>query len=410
MLTPSAVQNAKPQAKPYKLTDERGMFMLVQPSGAKWWRFTYRRPGTGKRNTLSLGTFPDVSLKRAREKRDEARALLADGIDPGERRKAEAEAGEDTFEAVAEDWLALKARDWTQNNYVKERIRLFKHAVPWIGHMPIKDIGVSHVRSILDRVIKHGNIDTARRVRQTMSCVFRYAIAHERATNDPAHALVDFLPTHRKRNFAHVTDPARLGELLRAIYGYSGGYVVGAALKLAPLLLLRPGELRQGEWVEVDLDGALWAIPARRMKLKKAVKLDPTTPPHLVPLASQAVAILRELQLLTGQSKYLFPGARSRSVPMSNATMNAALKRMGFGTDVIQPHGFRHSGSTALHEIGWSKDAIERQLSHKERGISGVYNKAQYMDERKKMMQAWADYLDGLRAGADVLPFKRKMS
>lgn len=236
--------------------------------------------------------------------------------------------------------------------------------------------------------------------------MFRYAIAHDRSERDPAHALADFLPTHRKKQFSHIKDPRLLGELLRTIHGFSGQYATGCALKLAPLLFLRPGELRAGEWVEIDLDGGLWTIPAARMKHKKAIKLDPNTPPHLVPLSKQAVAILRDLFSLTGRGKLLFPGARNPRVPISNATMNAALKRMGFDADTIQPHGFRHTASTALNELGFSEDAIERQLSHGKRGIAGVYNKAQHLPERRKMMQAWADYLDGLRTGAKVVPIK----
>ncbi|MBN8888511.1 MAG: integrase arm-type DNA-binding domain-containing protein [Rudaea sp.] len=409
-LTDTAIRQAKPTTKTRRMFDGGGLYLEIAPSGGKWWRLKYRHIGKEKR--LSLGTYPETQLKIAREKRDEARKLIAQGMDPSAERKAEALRarilGANTFEAVALEWLELKRHDWTEKNEIKERGRLVNHCFPWIGKLPITEVGTVEIRGILDRIVKHRNLDTAHRVRQTMSCVFRYAVAHERAERDPAHALADFLPAHRKKHFAHITDPKLLGELLRAIHGFTGHYVTTCALKLAPLLFLRPGELRQGEWAEVDLDSALWTIPARRMKLAKAAKLDRDSPPHLVPLATQTVEILRELHALTGDCRLMFPGVRNRGLPMSDATMNAALKRMGFDTNTIQPHGFRHTASTALNEMGFLPEAIERQLSHRERGIAGIYNKAQHMPERIKLMQTWADYLDTLRTGAKIVSIKRQ--
>ena len=409
MLTAKTISAFNPRASEYPVADANGLAIIVLPNARKVWRYRYRFAGKAK--TLTLGDFPAVSIARARELRTDAAKLLRSGRDPSTERKAATLRNQlssaATFRAVAEEWLAIKHHDWTEKNEVKERGRLMNHVFPWIGDLPIVEVGAAEVRGILDRIVKHRNTDTAHRVRQTMACVFRYAIAHDRVERNPAEALRDHLPAHRKQQFAHITDPALLGELLRAIHGYSGQYVTACALKLAPLVFLRPGELRQGEWAEVDLKNALWTIPARRMKLNKAGKLDPNSPPHFVPLSSQAVAILRELHALTGNGKMMFPGVRDCNKPMSNATMNAALKRMGFDTDTIQPHGFRHTASTALNEMGFDSEAIERQLSHHQRGIAGVYNKAKYMPERYKMMQAWADYLDSLRAPNNVVKLAR---
>jgi len=412
MLTRTALAALKPRDKDYPKADAHGLCIVVQPNGRKIWRYRYRF--AGKARTLTLGDWPRVSLEEARRMRMAAADVLRSGRDPTAERKADTQrtrvAAGDTFETVALEWLALKEHDWTENNATKERGRLVNHAFPWIGKLPIAEIRTAEVRGILDRIVKHRNLDTAHRVRMTMSCVFRFAIAHERAERDPAAALADFLPAHRKKHFAHITDPKLLGELLRAIHGFSGQYVTACALKLAPLVFLRPGELRKGEWVEIDFDAATWTVPPIRRKLNKAAKLDPTSPPHIVPLAKQALAILRELHALTGAGRLMFPGVRDINQPMSNATLNAALKRMGFGTDIIQPHGFRHTASTALHEMGFAHEAIEEQLSHVKRGVAGVYNHAKHLPARAKLMQGWANYLDGLREGATVLPMKQRQA
>lgn len=404
MLTPSAVANAKPQAKPYKLSDERGMYLLVKPDGARWWRFDYRRPVTGKRNTLSLGTFPEVSLKKARGKRDEARQLLEDGVDPGEARKAEerakAAAAADSFAAVAAEWLGkqhmapatLEKARWTFTDLTN----------PYIGHRPISEIDAPEILALLRRIESRGAVETAHRTKQRCGQVFRYAIATGRASHDPTADLRGALAPVRVKHRAAITEPAKVAELLRAIDGYTGGPVVGAALRLSPLLFVRPGELRQMEWAELRLDDAEWRIPAEKMKMREL---------HIVPLPTQALAILRDLQPLTGRGQFVFPGARNPRQPMSEAAINAALRRMDFDKNTMTAHGFRAMASTRLNELGWPPDVIERQLAHAERNkIRAAYNRAQYLTERRQMVQAWADYLDGLRAGADVVAFRRKAS
>ena len=417
-LSPSKVANAKPADKPIKLFDGRGLFLLINPDGAKHWRLKYRRPDTGKENVLALGGFPDVSLSKAREHREEARKLLSDGIDPGAKRKAESAArvkdAANTFEAVAREWLAIRAPGWTEGQLDKETRRLEKHAFPYVGREPIGALDVDSIRPLLDRVFAAGHLETAHRLRFELSRVFRYAVATKRAKHDPASALSEALPSRRdqvKEHMPTITDPERVGELLRAMDGFTGSPVVGAALRLAPLWFCRPGEIRMAEWVHFDLDGAepCYRVPPVIRKLKKREKYNPNTQPHVIPLSRQALAILRELQPLTGRGRYLFPGARSAQRSMSDGAVNAALARLGYKGEMVG-HGFRHMASTLLREMGWPRDVVEAQLSHKVGGTEGVYNMAQHLHERHKMMQAWADYLDGLRAGGDVVPFKRKAS
>lgn len=409
MLTPSAVTNAKAQAKPYKLADERGMYLLVKPDGARWWRFDYRRPDTGKRNTLSLGTFPDVSLRMARERREEARRQLADGIDPGAVRqeakaaKVKAAAAEDvvayTFEVAARGWMARQ--DVAEVTANKTRWILEAFLFPEIGSTPLTEVTPRLLLDALRKVEATGKLETAKRARVKAGQVFRWAILEGMAEIDPTASLRGALKPPKNKHHAAITDPARIGELLRAIDGFTGQPVTLAALKLAPLVFVRPGELRMAEWAEVDLDGAVWRIPASRMKMKAA---------HIVPLSTQAVAILRDLCPLTGDGQYIFPSLRTASRPMSENTVNAALRRLGYGTDEMTGHGFRSMASSRLNEMGWNPDAIERQLAHAESNkVREAYtHAAQYLDERTRMMQAWADYLDALRAGASVIPFKRK--
>lgn len=400
-LTPSAVANAKPQAEPYPMPDGRGMFLLVQPSGAKWWRFKYRRPGTGKRNTLSLGTFPDVSLKQARERRDAARKLLADGIDPGEKRKAERVAGAETFEAVAREWLAKFSDQRVPEHGERIVRRLELDVFPWIGSKPIANVTAPDILGIMQRIDARGARETAHRARTNIGQVIRYAIATGRTNFDPTPALRGAIPSPTERNLAAITEPERVGELLRAIAGFTGSHVTRCALQLAPLLFVRPGELRQAEWAEFDLDAAQWNIPAHKMKMRQ---------PHLVPLSSQAVAILRELLPLTGSGRYVFPSTRTRQRPMSNNTVNAALRRMGFDKDTMTGHGFRAMARTILDErLGFRPDYIEHQLAHAVRDPNGrAYNRTAHLPERRKMMQAWADYLDSLRdAPGKVVPIRK---
>ena len=403
-LTDVAIRKAKPASKPLKLTDSDGLYLLLRPNGSRWWRMDYRRPITSKRNTLSLGVYPAVGLAEARTRRDDARRLLAAGVDPGEQRKAVKAAGAEraanSFEVIAREWLAVKSHEWTERQHAKERARLEKHAFPWIGAKPVAELGVATIRPLIDRVAKAGHLEQAHRLRFQLSRVFQFAVATGRAERDPAADLKAVLPSRRKQNFATITDPKRVGELLRAIDGFTGTFPVACALKLAPMWFCRPGEIRMAEWAHFDLDGRnpVYAIPAINRKLRRADKEDPNTPPHIVALSHQAVSILRELQFLTGRGKYLFPSARDAKRPMSDGAINAALARIGFKGELVG-HGFRHMASTLLREMGWSAEVVERQLSHKEPGVAGIYNKAQHLPERRKMMQSWADHLDTLKSG-----------
>jgi Integrase len=401
-LTDIAIRNAKSASKPLKLTDGGGLYLLLNPGGSRWWRLDYRF--AGKRKTLSMGTYPDTGLKDARERRDAARKLLASGVDPGEHRKAEKAAGVDragnSFEVIAREWLALKQPEWTTSQYDKEKGRLENHAFPWIGTLPVAEVGVADIRPLLTRLVKRGHIEQAHRLRHQLSRVFRYAVATERALRDPAADLRDTLPARQPENYPTIIDPVQVGELMRAINGFSGTFVVECALRLAVLWFCRPGEIRQAEWAHVELDSAhpAYSVPPIIRKLRKAQKESPKTLPHIVPLSTQAIAILRELRLVTGRGRYLFPGARSAKRSMSDGAVNAALARLGY-KDIITGHGFRHMARTLLGELGWNPEALERQLSHKEPGVSGVYNKAQHLPKRRKIMQEWADYLDMLKAG-----------
>ena len=404
MLTPSAVTNAKPRAKPYKLADERGLFLLVRSNGSRWWRFKYRRPGTHKENLLSLGVYPDVSLRKARERRDEARRLLADGIDPGDKRKAEQAAGAETFEAIAREWFAKYSPNWAPGHSSKIIRRLELDVFPWIGGKPIVSITAPDVLTVLRRIESRGVIETAYRAKTNIGQVMRYAIATGRANLDPTPSLRGALAPSPERHHATITDPDRIGELLRAIDAYAGDYVTRAALLLAPLVFVRPGELRHAEWAEIDLDAGEWRIPADKMKMRA---------PHIVPLASQAVATLRDLQPLTGSGRYVFPGMRDRKKALSDMALNAAFKRMGFDGQTFTAHGFRAMARTILDErLGFRPDYIEHQLAHAVKDANGrAYNRTSFLPERRKMMQAWADYLDALRtAPGKVVPIKRKAS
>lgn len=402
-MSPSAVKNARPRATAWKLADGKGLFLLVLPDGAKQWRFKYCRPDTGKENLLALGNYPDVSLSKARERRAEVRALLADGIDPSEQRKAERQARKEaagsTFAAVASDWLAVQ--DCAGVTLRKSRWILESFLLPEIGHLPLSDISPRVLLDALRKIEATGKQETAKRAKIKAGQVFRWAIMEERTDIDPTGALRGALKSPKTKHHASITDPAKIGGLLRAIEGYAGDPVTCAALRLAPLVFVRPGELRAAQWQEIDLDGAVWRIPGERMKMGAA---------HIVPLSSQAVAILRDLQPLTGTGRYVFPGMRSASRHMSENTINAALRRLGYGTNEMTGHGFRSMAASRLNEMGWNADAIERQLAHAESNkVRDAYtHAAQYLDERARMMQAWADYLDALRAGGDVVAFRRK--
>jgi integrase len=396
-LTPSAIKNAKPQAKPYKLADGRGLFLLVQPSGAKWWRWKYTRPDTHKENLLSLGTFPDVSLSMARDRREEARKLVADGIDPGSKRKAETRAAADTFEAIAREWFAKQSPLWALSHAEKIIRRLERDVFPWLGSKNIAKVEAPDVLSVLRRIESRNAIETAHRAHQNCGQVFRYAVATGRAKSDVTRDLRGSLTPWKPQHYASLTDPDKVGELLRAIDGFTGSYVVAAILKLSPLVFTRPGELREAEWTEIDLDKAEWNVPAQRMKLRL---------PHTVPLATQAVSILRDLQPLTGVGRFVFPGARSAKKPLSDMAVNAALRRLGYDKATMTAHGFRAIARTILDEVlEFRPDIIEHQLAHAVRDANGrAYNRTSFMPQRREMMQSWADYLDTLRANGSVRP------
>jgi integrase len=399
MLNDTKVRSAKSREKPFKLSDERGLFLLVTPTGSRLWRLKYRL--NGREKLISLGAYPDVTLKRAREKRDAARTLIADGIDPSAQRKAERAALAQSFEGVAKEWLELQTKSLAPETISILSARLDSGLYPYIGSRPISAITAQELLGALRRIEARGRHETAHRVRALAGRVFRYAVATGRAHHDVAADLKGALAPVKSKHFASVTDPPRVGELMRAIHGYSGHPVTALALKLAPLVFVRPGELRAAEWPEFDLENAEWRIPGERMKMGE---------PHLVPLSRQALAILRELQPLARGGKYLFPSLRTRDRPMSDNTINAALRRMGYTSEEQTGHGFRSMASTLLNEQGFPPDVIELQLAHTERNkVRAAYNKAQRLPERRKMMQAWADYLDRLRTGADVVPLRRRV-
>jgi len=403
-LTALAVKNAKPREKPYRLAAGKGLYLEVMPTGAKYWRWKYRFGGKEKR--LALGVFDDVSLAEAKDRRREARETLRQGIDPAAKRKAERLAAKvaaaTSFEAVAREWLEKESTKLAPSTVAAAQRRLESLVFPWIGTRPVSEITPPELLEVLRRVESQGKLETAQRLKQRCGQIFRYAIATGRAERDPSADLRGALATPKVRHRAAVTDPAEVGALLRSIEGFSGQFVTHCALRLLPLLFVRPGELRHAEWSEIDLDAAEWRIPAERTKMRR---------PHLVPLSTQAVAILRELEPLTGHGRFVFPGIRTIRRPISENTINAALRRLGYSKDEMTGHGFRSLATTLLNEQGWPPDVIERQLAHIERNkVRAAYNRAEHLGERRKMMQAWADYLDALRSGGKVTPIRSRAS
>jgi integrase len=395
MLTETKIKAAKPRQKPYKLSDEKGLYLLVNPSGGRWWRLKYRYGGKEKK--LSLGVYPDVGLKLARDKRDAERRVLGAGTDPSAARRAERSATDATFRAVATEWLARQ--NLGSATHDKAKWQLEQQLFPELGDKPIRAISAPDLLAVLRKIEVRGKIETAHRVKQRASQVFRYAIATGRGERDPAADLRGALTPLKPKNRAAVTHPAKVGELMRALHGYSGHPVTHAALRLAPYVFVRPGEIRAAEWTELDLEAAEWRISADRMKMREA---------HIVPLSTQAVAVLRDIQPLTGAGKYVFPSLRTLKRCMSENTITAALRRLGYSGDEMTAHGFRAMASTLLNEQGFAPDVIELQLAHKERNkVRAAYNRAQRLEERRKMMQTWADYLDGLKAG-NVIALRRK--
>ncbi|RDS79903.1 DUF4102 domain-containing protein [Dyella monticola] len=405
-LTVLDIKQAKPADKPYRLYDEKGMYLEVSPSGGKLFRLKYRVDGREKR--LALGGYPDTSLSEARERRDEARKLIAQGIDPSaerqeaKRQRAEAnQAAADTFEAVTREWMTREHERVAEVTANKNRWLFETFLFPEIGCLPLAAITPRVLLDALRKIEAAGKQETARRAKIKAGQVFRFAILEGKVDNDPTAALRGAIKRVKHKHHAAITDPAKIGQLLRDIDGFTGQPVTHAALKLAPLVFVRPGELRGADWSEIDFDDAMWRIPAARMKMKAD---------HLVPLSAQAIAILRDLHPLTGHGRYVFPSLRGASRQMSENTVNMALRGLGYDGDTMTGHGFRAMASSRLNEMGWDERAIERQLAHAESNeVKGAYNyAAKYLEDRKRMMQAWADYLDGLRTGGQVVAFKSK--
>jgi integrase len=403
-LSDTAVKNAKPSSKAVRLFDAGGLYIEISPSGGKWWRLKYRYGGKEKR--LSLGVYPEISLKDARQRRDDARKLLANEIDPAENRKAikaaKSERAGNSFEVVAREWFAKKSPSWAKSNSDKIFKRLENDAFPWLGERPIAEITAPEILKSLRRIEDRGAVESAHRMRNYCGQIFRYAIATGRAERDPSADLKGAITTPVKEHHAAITEPQKVAELLRAIDAYQGYFVTRCALRLAPLFFVRPGELRKAEWVEIDLSKAEWNIPAERMKLRE---------PHLVPLCSQAVNILTELHALTGEGKYVFPGVRDKKRPMSDNAILSALRRMEYGKEEMSGHGFRAMARTILDEVlNVRPDFIEHQLAHAVKDPNGrAYNRTAHLAERKKMMQEWADYLDKLKLGAEVVVYNRTL-
>ena len=388
-LIDSVLRKAKPWPKPRKLSDGGGLHLLMQPSGSKLWRLAYRFGG--KQKTLALGVYPTVSLADARSRRDEAKKLLASAIDPSVQRKAHKQAGKDgSFRAIAEEVIAKLEREGRAQATLTKKRWLFDFAFAEFGDRPIAEISARELLALLREVEGRGLYETANRLRSTCGMVFRYAIATGRAERDPSIELRGALTTPQVSHRATIVDPTGIGALLRAIDGFDGQPTTRAALRLAAYVFVRPFELRHAEWKEFELEAAVWSIPAEKMKMRR---------PHRVPLARQSLAILRELQEITGNGRWLFPSARTFMRPISENTLNAALRRLGYGSDEMSTHGFRAMAATRLNEMGrWNPDAIERQLAHQEaNAVRRAYtHRAEYWPERVIMMQAWADYLDEL--------------
>jgi integrase len=417
----AALKAAAEAGKASKITDGGGLLLEARPTGAGWWRFRYRFGG--REGMLSLGTYPEVSLADARRKRDEARKLIAAGQNPSEVRKADkaAKAARDeaealaaagkpaagSFEAVAREWLAtVHVPDVSALHAERTRLRFEQNAFPYIGRRPLADIEAPELLAVLRRVTERGAIETAHRLKHSCAQVFRYGIEVGACARNPAADLRTALPKVPTRHLAAIVDPKRAAELLRAMGDYAGHPVTRAALALSALLFLRPGELRQMEWAWVDFDEEQVTIPAALMKRRKDHKANGA--PHFVPIAPQAVAILRELHMLTGGGRFVFPALHTKDRPMSENTVNVALRRMGFDRETATAHGFRAMARTmAVERLGIDPQVIEAQLAHAVPDALGrAYNRTTFVDQRRDLMVRWADYLDRLREGAQVLPFK----
>jgi integrase len=402
ILTDTTVRNAKPKpdGKPAKHTDGGGLYLLVNGTG-KYWRYNYIHGG--KQKTLAVGVYPDTSLKQARDAHDNARKLLAQGIDPSahkqEAKAAQLALSENSFELVAREWHKKFSPQWSER-HAGNVIRRFEHDFfPFIGNRPIADLEPPDILKCLRRIEERGAIDTAHRAKTDCGSVFRYAVATGKATRDPTPDLKGALPPQERSNFAAITEPQEVGKLLRAIAGYFGDFKTVAGLQLSAYLFQRPGEVRKMEWSEINFETSLWEIPAERMKKRKA---------HLVPLSRQALAILEELRPLTGRFKYVFPSRTNVNKPMGANTLVNALHKLGYTSEEMTAHGFRSLASTRLYEMGFHADIIEKQLAHLVGSdVRRAYDRSQFIEQRTTMMQQWADYLDSLRDGAQIIPIRR---
>lgn len=402
-LTDATVRNAKPSRNPRKISDSGGLFLLIQPGGSKLWRQAYRFGG--KQKTLALGVYPEVSLADARAGRDLAKKFLAQGIDPSAQRKLARQTAKtsaaNTFRIVADELIAKHEREGRAQVTLNKNRWLLSLAYKVIGDRPVSEIGAPDLLAALRDVERRGRYETAKRLRSLCGMVFRYAIATGRAERDPSTDLRGALTTHQVNHRASIVEPKAIGALLRAIDEFEGQPTTQAALRLAAHVFARPGELRHAEWTEFDLDAALWSIPAEKMKMRR---------PHRVPLSRQSLAIVRDLKQITGSGRWLFPSVRTVLRPISENTLNAALRRLGYASEDMSTHGFRAMAATRLNEMGrWNPDAIERQLAHQEaNAVRRAYTHgAEYWDERVEMMQAWSAYLDELRQGGSVVPFPK---
>lgn len=393
-LTDVKVRKAKAQDKSYKLSDSGGLFLLIALNGSKYWRLKYRIEG--KEKLLSIGVYPEITLAEAREKREQAKKQISNGVDPSAFKIASKQSVrrvvEGNFEFVAREWHLKNSQRWSVKNAELLMGRLENYIFPWLGACSVAEITPMQLLETLRRIESRGALETAHRVYQLCGQIFRYAVATGRASRDPTADLRGALSPTKVTHFASIIEPSKIGALLRVIDGYEGFFVTKCALRLAPLVFVRPGELRTAEWSEIDLNKAEWTIPAEKMKMRL---------PHLVPLSNQALAILNELHPLTGTGKYVFPGVLKNNRPMSDNTINAALKRLGYESKEITGHGFRAMARTLLDEVlGFRPDVIEHQLAHAVKDPLGrAYNRTSHLHIRREMMQKWADYLDELLAG-----------
>ncbi len=402
MLTNTAIKNATPKDKPYKLTDGQGLYLLISKTN-KYWRYNYRF--NGKRKTLALGVYPEVSLKQARIAHQRARDEISQGNDPTLQRKLAKlkykQQTENNFQAIALEWMEKQKKDWSEAHYKNVSNRLHTNIFPWLGNRAIAEITVPELLLVLRKMESRGVYYSTLKVKQYCGQVFRYAIASGLAERDPSADLKGALTQpDAPKHFASITDPKKIGGLLRSIDGYEGEVATRNALKLAPLVFVRPSELRHAEWEEINFKDAEWLIPAHKMKMRKD---------HIIPLSKQALEIFEAMQPFTNNGAYVFPSIRSRARPMSENTINASLRRMGYSKEEMTGHGFRAMASTLLNEQGFNSDWIETQLAHVEENKSRKpYNRANYLEQRKGMMQQWADYLDSLKAGNEnIIPIKR---